>query len=51
MAKALKEINPSKIYLLGDKTEISSKVISEIKKVTGLTLSNIERIILSEEIK
>ncbi|MDF2544622.1 MAG: Immunoglobulin I-set domain protein, partial [Herbinix sp.] len=49
--EALKEIKPTQIYLIGDKLQISTKVIKEIGKETGLDIKNIIRISRSNEIK
>ena len=49
--QALKEINPAKIYLAGSKKSISNKVVTEIKKLTGMTDEDIIRIEEGKDIK
>jgi putative cell wall-binding protein len=49
--EALKKINPTQIYVVGDKTKISNKVVEEIVKEIGLDNSDIIRINTGKEIK
>jgi putative cell wall-binding protein len=49
--EALKESNPTQIYIVGDKTKISSKVVEEIVKEIGMDKSDIIRISTGKEIK
>ncbi|HEX3021687.1 MAG TPA: cadherin-like beta sandwich domain-containing protein, partial [Lachnospiraceae bacterium] len=42
--KALKDINPAQIYLVGDSSQISSKIETQIKKLLYLDKSDISRI-------
>ena len=46
--EALKEIQPTEIYLVGDNTQISDKVVKELKKEMGIKSVNIIRIISSK---
>ena len=49
--RALKEINPSQIYIVGDKTQISAKVIEEINTEFKMEADDIIRINKSKDIK
>ncbi|MDD3174545.1 MAG: cadherin-like beta sandwich domain-containing protein, partial [Herbinix sp.] len=49
--EALIKINPTQIYIVGDKTKISTKVVEEIVKEIGLDKSDIIRISKGKEIK
>ena len=48
--QALKKINPTQIYIVGDKTVISTKVMEEIKKEFEISNKNIIRISKGKEI-
>lgn len=48
--EALKEIEPSEIYIVGDKTQISIMVVNELKKELGLGTDNIIRITKSKDL-
>ena len=43
-AEALKKINPTQVYVVGDSMQISSKVVKEITKELGISSKNIIRI-------
>lgn len=49
--KALKKIEPSELYLVGDKTQISNKVVKELQKELGMKTDNIKRIKSSKDLK
>jgi len=48
--EALKDINPTQIYIAGSKSQIGVKVIKQIVEETGLDSSDIIRISVSKEI-
>jgi hypothetical protein len=50
-AKALKKINPTQIYLAGDKTQISTKAVNEMKELLTIKSDRIIRIDSSKDIK
>lgn len=43
-AEALKKIDPTQVYVVGDSSQISSKVVKEITKELGISSKNIIRI-------
>jgi len=43
--EALKDIKPSEIYIVGDKTQISNKVVKELQRILGIETDNLIRIV------
>ena len=50
-AEALKKIDPTQVYVVGDSSQISSKVLKEITKELGISSKNIIRINTGKAIK